>query len=181
MNFGPNRAATRAEVFSYVRNLIEANRDTVIVKLTYLNDNASGMSEGSICSASMRLYTENRRIPRVTGILRATIETLLNREHDPESMEFGPWNLTGMYELTIGSLAITDGVAIIHLNHTDEYLANSTRASRLAHVNNQSGGTQFSESTLFCGIKSQITALAKQFPTVQKVRLFINGEFISEE
>lgn len=159
---------------------MDANTNTVIVKLPYLNDNASGMSVGSICNESMRIYEVEKRIAKVPGILRATIEALLNRDNDPESMEFGPWNLAGMYELKAGSISITDTVASIYLEHTGDY-ANWTKAQRLAHVNAQSGGMQFNESNLICGIKSQITTLAKQFPSVQTVRLSINGEFISEE
>ncbi|MBP6921065.1 hypothetical protein KBB89_00770, partial [Candidatus Gracilibacteria bacterium] len=63
---------------------------------------------------------------------------------------------------------------------TGEY-TNMTKVERLAHVNAQSGGIQFNQANLICGIKSQITTLAKQFPSVQKVRLSINDEFISEE
>lgn len=95
-------------------------------------------------------------------------------------MEFGPWNLARMYELKAGSISITDTVASIDLENTGDS-ANSTKAERLAHVNAQSGGMQFNEANLICGIKSQITTLAKQFPTVKKVRLYINNEFISEE
>lgn len=160
---------------------MDANINTVIVKLPYLNDNASGISAGSICNESMRIYEMEKRIPKVSGILRATIEALVNRDNDPESMEFGPWNLTGMYELRPGLINIIGGVAAIYLEHEETYLANTTKAERLAHVNAQSGGMQFNETTLICGIKSQITALAKQFPSVQKVRLYINDEFISEE
>ena len=122
-----------------------------------------------------------KRIPKVSGILRATIEALINRDNDPESMEFGPWNLAGMYELRPGLINIIGGVAAIYVEHDETYLANSTEAERLAHVNEQSGGMQFSQENLICGIKSQITTLAKQFAGVQKVRLYINDEFISEE
>lgn len=128
----------------------------------------------------MRLYTMDKRIPQTAGILRATIEAQLNRGNDPESMEFGPWNLAGMYELKTDTVSINNTVATINLIHTGEH-ANWTKSQRLAHVNAQSGGMQFSESRLICGIKSQITALAKQFSTVKTVRLSINNEFISEE
>lgn len=96
-------------------------------------------------------------------------------------MEFGPWNLAGMYELKAGSITIVDTLASIYLGHDEAYLASTTKAQRLAHVNEQSGGMQFNETNLICGIKSQITALAKQFSTVKKVRFYINNEFISEE
>jgi|GEM_PF-2051288 len=128
----------------------------------------------------MRLYTMDKRIPQTAGILRATIEAQLNRGNDPESMEFGPWNLAGMYELKTDTVSINNTVATINLIHTGEH-ANWTKSERLAHVNAQSGGMQFSESSLICGIKSQITTLAKQFSTVQTVRISINNEFISEE
>jgi hypothetical protein len=128
----------------------------------------------------MRLYTMDKRIPQTAGILRATIEAQLNRDNDPESMEFGPWNLAGMYELKTDTVSISSTVATINLVHTGAN-ADMTKSQRLAHVNAQSGGLQFSESSLICGIKSQITALAKQFPTVKTVRLSINDEFISEE
>ncbi len=179
-NFRPNIPAARAEVFGFVRNIIEANKNTSIVQLLYLNENASGISAWSICGDSMRIYEMEKRISKVPGILRATIEALLNHENDPENMEFGPWNLAGMYELKAGSISITDTVASIYLEHTGDY-ASWTKTQRLAHVNAQSGGMQFNESNLICGIKSQITALGKQFSTVQKVRLYINNEFISEE
>jgi len=178
--FRPNTAATRAEVFGFTRYIMDANENTVIVELPYLNDNASGISAGSICNESMRIYEMEKRIQNTPAILRATIETLLNKDNDPESMEFGPWNLAGMYELKADTVSITNGIASVNLVHTGEY-ANMTKAERLAHVNDQSGGMQFSESNLICGIKSQITTLAKQFPSVQKVRLYINDEFISEE
>lgn len=179
--FRPNAAATRAEVFGFTRYIMDANENTVIVKLPYLNDNASGISAGSICNESMRIYEMEKRITKVPGILRATIEALVNRDNDPESMEFGPWNLIGMYELRPGLINIIGGVAAIYLEHDETYLASTTEAERLAHVNEQSGGMQFNQANLICGIKSQITTLAKQFPSVQKVRLYINDEFISEE
>lgn len=179
--FRPNAVATRAEVFGFTRYIMDANQNTVVVKLPYLNDNASGISAGSICNESMRIYEMEKRIPKVSGILRATIEALLNKENDPENMEFGPWNLAGMYELRLDSINLIGGIAAIYVEHEEAYLANSTEAQRLAHVNEQSGGMQFSQANLICGIKSQITTLAKQFPSVQKVRLYINNEFISEE
>lgn len=178
--FRPNVSATRAEAFGFTRNIIDANKNTMVVQVTYLTENASGTNEGSICDGVMHLYTVDKRIPHTTGVLKATIDTQLNPENNPESMEFGPWNLAGRYELKTGSVSISGTVATINLMHTGEY-ADMTKAELLAHVNAQSGSMQFSESRLICGIKSQITALAKQFSTVQTVRLSINNEFISEE
>ena len=42
--FRPNIPATRAEVFGFTRYIIDANKNSVVIKLTYLNENVSGIS-----------------------------------------------------------------------------------------------------------------------------------------
>lgn len=42
--FKPNIPATRTEVFGFAKNILDANENTVIVKLPYLTENASGIS-----------------------------------------------------------------------------------------------------------------------------------------
>jgi hypothetical protein len=88
--------------------------------------------------------------------------------------------VAGMYELQLKNVNIINGTVSIYLQHTEQFLAHSTEQDRLAHVNAQSAGTQFSQENLTCSISNQVTALAKQFSTVKKVKLYINGELISE-
>lgn len=177
-SFYPNRDAIRAEVFWFARAIIEKqNRQTI--SLYYINENASGLLEWSVCDGWMRILIRSISIPKTVWILRATLLEQLKKENDPESIEFGPWNVTRMYRLELDKVNIVNNEASIYLKHDEQYLAHTTTQDRLAAMNAESGGMIFSETNKTCAIQEQITALAKQFPTVQSVKIYINNEPIT--
>lgn len=84
-----------------------------------------------------------------------------------------------MYRLELDKVNIVNNEASIYLKHDEQYLAHTTTQDRLAAMNAESGGMIFSETNKTCAIQEQITALAKQFPTVQSVKIYINNEPIT--
>lgn len=130
-----------------------ATTQQIKVYLVAVNDKGK---KGKKIGCDDSLVAVTRTIPSTQAPLKAALEELLSIPHE-YNKELG--NYWWGKDLKLKSVSITDGVATIKISGEGPYVAGICDEPR---------------------ITEQIEETAKQFPTVKKVEVFVNGKPLKE-
>jgi spore germination protein GerM len=130
-----------------------ATTQQIKVYLVAVNDNGK---KGKKIGCDDSLVAVTRTIPSTQAPLKAALEELLAIPHE-YNKELG--NYWWGKDLKLKSVSITGAVATIHISGEGPYVAGICDEPR---------------------ITEQIEETAKQFPTVKKVEVFVNGKPLKE-
>jgi hypothetical protein len=151
------KIALLTALFFLLSSIGFAHSGTTEVKiyLVALGDNGKN---GKKVGCEDSLVPVTRKIPETTAPLKAALlELFADREASQKEIDLNLGNYWRGMELK--SVAIENGTAIIHLTGEAPRVAGVCDAPR---------------------IKEQIIETARQFPTVKKVKVFINGKPMNE-
>lgn len=134
----------------------DTNKTTTNVKIFLIAQNDNGKS-GNLIGCGDSVVGVTKEIPATQTVLQAAFEELLKIK-DKNYGESGLYNALAPSSLTFASATITDGIATVKLNG-ELVLSGTCEDPRIV---------------------AQLEETAKQFPTVDKVIILINGKDLKD-
>lgn len=153
-NFG--RSEGDGSLISTENLFLKTSAATMSIKIAWLNPDGSMPNEvkpGDI-SGCDHVVLQSRVVPKTTTPLTSALNVLLSEKINATPGEKSLYNYVANGNLKLGSVSIVSGTAKIYLTGTPPALNGVCDDPRLF---------------------IQVTQTARQFPTVQKVQLFVNG------